>query len=463
MSNYLLVDYGSTNTKITAVNIEKCEIIGTAKSFTTVEEDISIGFNNALKNLFNEVGEFEYEKILACSSAAGGLRIVAIGLVKELTAKAARLAAFSAGAKVIKTFCNELTLEEINEIEEIHPEIILLTGGTNGGNKEVAINNYKKILKMKKSDIPVIFAGNKCCTDEIRQLAKDNGREVVLTENVMPEFNELNISPAQNAIREVFLNRIIKAKGFTKVSSLIDGILMPTPAAVLAAAQLLSKGTENEKGFGELMIIDVGGATTDVYSIGSGNPTLANVIYKGLPEPFAKRTVEGDLGVRYTVKFLLEESNISEIASLSGISEDEVGNIVEQLCSNPELLPGDLDNIDKIDFALASQCLKIASDRHSGEIEKAFTSSGQVYIQTGKDLTNINKVIGTGGSIINATRQCEIINNVLLRSDSNRLKPKKATIYLDKFYILSAMGLLADTYPEVAIRILKKEIKELTK
>ena len=130
MKNYLLIDFGSTNTKLTAVDVENAEIIGTAKHFTTVEEDIRIGYNNALKELYSKYGKLEFEKIVACSSAAGGLKMAAIGLVKELTVEAAKRVCYGAGGKVDLVFSHFITSSEVEQIKEKKIDIVLLAGGT---------------------------------------------------------------------------------------------------------------------------------------------------------------------------------------------------------------------------------------------------------------------------------------------------------------------------------------------
>ena len=137
MKAVLLIDFGSTYTKITAVDVDEEKILGTAQSYTTIETDIINGLNNALAILKEKIGDIQFEEQYACSSAAGGLRMVAIGLVPELTAKAARQASLGAGAKVIKTYSYELTEGDLEEIDRINPDICLLTGGTDGGNKEM--------------------------------------------------------------------------------------------------------------------------------------------------------------------------------------------------------------------------------------------------------------------------------------------------------------------------------------
>ena len=202
MEGILLIDFGSTYTKVTAVDIDNESIMGTAKALTTVETDISEGLENALKILQSKTGKVEYNIKLACSSAAGGLRMTASGLVPELTSKAAKMAALSAGAKVIKVYSYELTLEDAEEIYSAKPDLFLLTGGTDGGNKKVLLHNAK-VLAGIDLDFPVVMAGNKSVGLEVAGIIFESGKEVTVCSNVMPEFNELNFDPARNAIRNI--------------------------------------------------------------------------------------------------------------------------------------------------------------------------------------------------------------------------------------------------------------------
>ena len=278
MNAYLLLDFGSTYTKLTAVDVDNEEILATAKDITTIDSDIMIGFNKAYEELMRQLEgkEVNFVKKLACSSAAGGLKMVAVGLVPDLTAEAAKRAALGAGARVIKVYSYELTKDEIEEIRGLDLDIILLAGGTNGGNKQCIIHNAKMLVE-GNINLPIVVAGNKIANDEIREIFKEAGFYFSITENVMPQLNSLNVEPAREEIRKVFMDRITDAKGLSNAENFINGILMPTPAAVLKAAQVLGQGSDEEDGIGDLIIVDIGGATTDIHSIGYGEPTKGGV------------------------------------------------------------------------------------------------------------------------------------------------------------------------------------------
>lgn len=383
--------------------------------------------------------------------------MVACGLVPELTAEAAKQASLGAGAKIMKVYSYQLTEDDAEEIAELNPDIFLLTGGTDGGNKDVVIDNAKVIASIPL-DFPVVIAGNRSASRTCERIVRESGKQAIVCENVMPKFNQLNIEPAQNKIREVFLERIIKARGLSKISNLISGIMMPTPAAVLAAMSLLSKGTENQPGIGDLVAVDVGGATTDVYSMSYGEPDKVNTVIKGLPEPFAKRTVEGDIGMRYSAAGIVEAAGIANICRLSGLSEERAWELIEQITSHTDMLP-DTEDVAKLDFALASMAVRVGMTRHAGYVEKVFTPVGETFLQTGKDLSRVEKVIITGGSLIHADNVKEIACQALYDlKEPMSLKPQHAEILVDKEYILSAMGLLSKYDAETALKIMKKEL-----
>lgn len=457
MSNVLLIDFGSTYTKLTAVDIIKEEILATAASYTTVQTDINDGLNEGLRLLREKTGEIEYEKCYACSSAAGGLRMVTSGLVPELTGEAAKLASLGAGAKVVGVYSFELTESDLEEIRRAAPDIFLLVGGTDGGNKECILHNAKMLASINPQ-FPIVIAGNRSAASECNKILE--GCEIYICPNVMPKFGVLQIEPVQKQIREIFLNRIIQAKGLSRATELLSDIMMPTPSAVLQAMELLADGYGEEKGIGALVAVDVGGATTDVYSIAEGMPEHMNTVYKGIPEPYAKRTVEGDIGMRYSLGGIVETAGMARICSLSGLSAERVNALVKELENHKDKIPCEGDELEKLDFALASCAIEEAVERHAGTITETYTMMGQTFLQEGKNLTGVKSIVVTGGSLIHTKRTAEIASHALYSNlKPASLKPKKADVWVDRTYILAAMGLLSSYYPETALRIMKKELE----
>ena len=455
--NILTVDFGSTYTKLTAINATDAIILGTASAFTTIDTDIIHGFNTALCTLEEKIGTFTYDHLLCCSSAGGGLKMVALGLVPELTAKAARLAASSAGAKVIKTYSFEISRMEQEEIYDINPDIILLCGGTDGGNKEVITANARRLCEIER-DFTVIVAGNKSASHTIKEIFEAYGKDYMITNNVMPTFNQLDIEPARKSIREVFIRKIIDAKGLSGVQAMASDDVIPTPLAVMAGCELLSKGTSKTSGIGDFMAVDLGGATTDIYSMSNGKPSMSNVLIKGLPEPFSKRTVEGDLGMRYSLHSLFETFDIDRMTGETGIEKSDMTAWIDRCTANPDTI-AICTNEQRIDEALAQHAIEIAIERHCGYLESSYTPLGEIFTLIGKDLSSISYIIGIGGAIINSLHPSGMLKGAIYNPQKPFImKPRQPEFLFDSNYIFAAMGLLSQVNPELALHFMKKEI-----
>jgi len=457
MKYYLLVDFGSTYTKLTLVDLELKSIIKTSKALTTVNTNIADGYNEAVNKLYDDLDKkVKFDKIVACSSANGGLKMAAIGLVEELTTEAAKRVCLGAGAKVELVLSHNINNQEVNSIIDHKIDIILLAGGANGGNKECVIHNAKKLAD-SNIKAPIVYAGNKDAIDQISEILSKSNKEFYICENVMPKINILNIESAKNKIKEIFVENIIDAKGIKKIEEEIDQVILPTPNAVLIACELLSKGYLNEKGLGDLMLADIGGATTDIYSMSNGLPTQMNAVLSGLEEPFAKRTVEGDLGMRYSSLGILQSYSNSELNDYLN-NQIDISSETKKRHDNIEFLP--LTNFDfEVEDILASKCIDVSIERHVGTLKSYYTPMGIMYHQVGKDLTNINYFIGTGGVVINSKNPVNILRKALKNPlKPLELRPINPIFLLDKDYILSAMGLLSIEFPEIALKIMKEKM-----
>jgi uncharacterized protein (TIGR01319 family) len=249
------------------------------------------------------------------------------------------------------------------------------------------------------------------------------------------------------------MQRIVEAKGLNKAKELVNHVIMPTPVAVLNAAVVLSQGTEGLPGMGELIVVDVGGATTDIYSIARGNPTKRAAMLKGLPEPYAKRTVEGDLGVRHNI------DTLADICTQKGITVD--CEVLADFHADASRTPTN-DREAAVDTILTRIAVETSFERHVGKIETVYGSQGEMLIQVGKDLSEVKIVIGTGGPITHSSAPAEILKGVLAESENgNLLKPHSADFYLDRDYIMYAMGLLSQSAPKAALKILKEHLKRV--
>ena len=277
----------------------------------------------------------------------------------------------------------------------------------------------------------------------------------------MPRLNVLNIDNARDCIRNIFLNNIIVAKGIKKIEGEIDRLILPTPESVLRAATLLADGYMREAGLGEIVLVDIGGATTDMYSICSASAKRSDVVIKGLEEPYAKRTVEGDLGMRYSALGVLNSLTEEEIKL---INLDENVDLVKELNYRHEHVDSIPENEEQahIDVIMGRICVDKAMGRHAGKMEEAYTPMGMLYNQTGKDLSKINYVIGTGGVLVHNDNPQKILSAVeYTLSKGLELRPRSPRYMLDKDYILSAMGLLAEIDPLLSLKIMKKNIVKI--
>jgi uncharacterized protein (TIGR01319 family) len=185
-----------------------------------------------------------------------------------------------------------------------------------------------------------------------------------------------------------------------------------------------------------------------------------NTVYKGLPEPYDKRTVEGDIGMRYSIRGIVDAAGIARVSALSGLSESRVEQLVSYLRDHTDIVPNGDEELEKLDFALAAMAVEEAVSRHAGTIEETYTMMGLTYVQSGKNLTKVKQIVVTGGSLIHAKRTAEIAAFAKFSPRTpTSLRPREADVWVDRSYILAAMGLLSTHYPQAALHIMKKELE----
>ncbi len=462
MKTTLLFDLGSTYTKCAVIALDEARVVGQASSLTTVGSDVSLGVAAAVARAIG--GRFnpkDFDLIRATSSAAGGLRIVALGLTETMTAHAAQQAALGAGGKVVATYTGKLDEAGMRAIECHAPDVILLSGGFDGGDCATIVHNAQ-FLALSRLRCPIVVAGNRDAKDEI--VAILNPRfSILAVANVLPEPGRLNLVPAREAIRRVFAEHIVEAKGLHAIREIVDGDVVPTPSAVLTAAQLLADGTPHQRGMGELIVVDVGGATTDVHSIAVGESNRRNVVLELDDEPRVKRTVEGDLGMRVSALTLLEaagEKMVMTKASVGAVhNRDRLREQMMQLSKEVGLVPTD-DATRALDLGLGRSAVALAVERHVGRLVREAGSS--VIIQRGKDLTEVGHVIGTGGVFAHSPDAAQMLDEVVATSrDTVSLKPRAPKLWVDKSYLLWACGLLAEVDAETAMRVARQTMTEV--
>ena len=472
----LLIDFGSTYTKVVAVDLRSSEVIGRSQAASTVNTDVREGLMQALAALHEKHALFnapptnlralENKLVLASSSAAGGLRMVVIGLVPGLTVEAANQAALGAGAKLVGSWSFKLEEKAAAEIVAQRPDMILLTGGTDGGDSATILHNARLLARSALS-VPIVMAGNQVVLGEVCDLLRNSGKELRCAANVMPRSGQLAVESAREEIRKLFMERITHAKGMDGLSGLVP-VILPTPMAVLQGALLGAQGTEEESGWGDMLVVDVGGATTDVHSIGYGQATGPQIVEQGLPEPFAKRTVEGDLGIRFNAGTLLDRVGLDEFEKefRAGFpaftaSREELATYINDVSQETARVP-QADWQSAVDAQLARIAVDLAVERHVGKKERIITREGETWVYYGKDLSETRTLIGTGGVFIYNPHLSHILSPS--GGDDYRydvLRPKNPSLFVDSSYLLYAVGLLSQSQPDVAARLFKKYMRPL--
>jgi uncharacterized protein (TIGR01319 family) len=296
-----------------------------------------------------------------------------------------------------------------------------------------------------------VLAGNRDVADEAAALLAHT--EVTVCANVMPEFNVLDVEPARAAIRRVFIERIVHAKGIDRAQAEFDQVLMPTPAAVMEGARLVADGCAGVTGLGPLLVVDPGGATTDVHSIAEGQSSTPGVVPQGLPEPRVKRSVEGDLGMRHNAATIVEAVGLDAIAAQAGLTSRRVSELLGEIARDVLRLPQSADEI-ALDQALVSAAVHQAVLRHCGTVATVYTANGPVTVQHGKDLSDLAVVIGTGGALVHGRDPAAVLRCTLARADEPlSLRPRHPRFLLDREYLLYACGLLGSVEPQAALEL----------
>ncbi len=424
----LTIEVGSTITKVNGFErLEDGSFQHLAQGFaaTSISQgDVGLGVDQALEALKTHFpGKINHPETFVNSSAAGGLRMTVHGLTYSMTARAAREAALGAGGIVKMVTAGELDEFDLEEIQEINPNIILLAGGVDYGEKEIVLRNAEKIASLHLN-VPVLYAGNAAIRKPIQMIFEKAGIETLQVANVFPDVDVLNIEPVRKVIHDLFNKHIIHAPGMARLAELTQWGILPTPGAVLNAAELFAEE------MGDCLIFDVGGATTDVHSVTHGSLEWASRLIE--PEPYAKRTVEGDLGVFVNAHNIIENENDPQW-------NENISNLVPIPTTGKQ---------KELTHWLCSRAVDTAMRRHAGIISDFYTPSGKKQIVKGKDLTAIKWVIGTGGALTLVDGGEEILRSVCTGAGKYLLPSSEAYIILDKEYRFSALGTLAQVYPK---------------
>lgn len=449
----LVAEIGSTTTVVNAFKDLDTDptFVGQGQAPTSVADgDVTIGLKSAVQDLKNSLGvdSITYDELLATSSAAGGLKMTVHGLVYDMTAKAAKEAALGAGANIHHVTAGKLRKSDLKHILEIKPNIILIAGGVDYGESETALHNAELIAKLDL-EVPVIYAGNIVNHDDVIDLFEEAGKRsfLYIVENVYPKIDVLNVEPTRKVIQDVFEEHIVHAPGMSHVREMVNGPIIPTPGAVMEASKLLKME------IGDLMTIDVGGATTDIHSVTDGSEEINMILLN--PEPIAKRTVEGDLGVYVNMRNIVSLIGKEKLMRDLQVTEAEIDQLVEEHIPIP---------VSDLQFRfverLTKEAVVVSSDRHAGGFRDLYAGSGKKTMAEGKDLTGVKYIIGTGGALTRLPNRMEIMKAIAYSNKGHKLLPtREATILVDNDYIMASLGVLSKEYPEAALKLMKKSLQ----
>ena len=450
-----LTDFGSTFTKVSLVDECSGELLAAGQHPTTVATDVMEGFDHAYRAALRSAGLRDADRRLAASSAAGGLRMAAVGLVDDLTASAARRCALSAGAKVDAVFSGSLGPEDVSALGADPPDIILFAGGTDGGERRRVLDNARAVAAARGGAV-VVVACNREIAEAVAHEFLVTGHEVIVVDNVLPDVDQERSRPAREAIREVFITRVVRSRELSSSAELFDSIVMPSPAAVLACAELIADRSAPPRTATDVMIIDVGGATTDVHSVvGVGASPSPERIARGAPAPAVSvRSVEGDLGVRWGADAVLAHDR-RRLTEVLDVSSRDLERSVAALQADPGLVPAD-ELHRRLDRALAASCVFIATERHVGRIETRYEpGEGAQTTVNGPDLRTVGLVLATGGPLVcDPHESAGTVAEALARLRGAHAGPRDPAILVDENYICAAAGLLSTVNPDAARRLL---------
>jgi uncharacterized protein (TIGR01319 family) len=476
-------DCGSTTTKAILIQYdeEKGEYRQThrGEAPTTVEapfEDVTMGVLNSVQELaelsgrklvdennriIKERAENEGADIyISTSSAGGGLQMMVAGVVRSMTAESAERAALGAGAIVMDVIASNdhrLPHEQIERIRQLRPDMILLSGGIDGGTKKHVVELAELIAAADPKPrlgigykLPIIYAGNKDATDDVK-VALEEKVDLVVVDNLRPVLERENLSPAREKIHDMFMEHVMQqAPGYKKLMGWTDAPIMPTPGAV---GNIIARVAEMNTL--EVIGVDIGGATTDVFSVfkdpGDGTPVF-------------NRTVSANLGMSYSISNVLAEAGLANIARWVPFAIDEkiLRNQIKNKMVRPTTIPQTLHSL-VLEQAIAREALRLAFIQHKSfatvlkgvqqqrTISDAFDQSGTE--NTIVNLMNLNLLVGSGGVLSHAPRRNQ---SAMMMLDAFR--PEGITILaVDSIFMMPHLGVLAEVHPKAATEVFLKD------
>ncbi|HYN66905.1 MAG TPA: glutamate mutase L [Ornithinibacter sp.] len=428
MPSVLCVDVGSTFTKAVLVDAGTGEVLGTASHPTTVAGDVMDGVDAVRATLapHGEPGE-----VLVCSSAGGGLRLAVVGYEREVTAEAGQRVGLSAGAKVVHVASGPMTGADVSALRAADPDLVLLVGGTDGGNADVLLHNAERIAKARLQ-APVVVAGNSEAAGEVAALLSSTGRRHVVTGNVLPRIGVVAPEAARSAIREAFLTHVIGGKGLSRGRGFAELVRAPTPDAVLRGVEVLAQVVG-----GDVLVVDVGGATTDVYSVITPHGEDATIHREVVGTLWHARTVEADLGMRWTAEGVVDAAARERLPLGPGTP----GYAAAVVRDPAHLATSDAEW--SAEEEIAATAAVVAVRRHGRPPHPS---------ERPRPLAEVVVVVGSGGVLRHAPGDLgpRVLARVARDHGGGWRVPEGARLRVDTAYVLFAVGLLADDHPSAA-------------
>jgi uncharacterized protein (TIGR01319 family) len=452
----LLADFGSTFTKVLAVDLDAAVIAG--HGLCPSGGDLMDSYDKAAGAALGQVrGPATVALELAASSAGGGLRMAAVGLVPELTALAAQTAALNAGARLLAVLAGRLTGADAARLSALAPEIVLFAGGTDDGQQQRVLDNAAAIAG-SLAGAHVVVACNRAVGRMVAGLLAPGAASVTVVPNVLPELGRTRTGPAREEIGRLFLRHVIAGKRLSASPRFAALVRMATPDAVLRAAVLCAE-TAGSPGEGPGAIVtDVGGATTDVYSAVPGPPAARAPL---VSRP-VMRTVQGDLGLRSGAAGVLAADGGWLAAQFPAPAYGP--GWLAAACARRQAEPAAVYGYGPqllLDRALAVSCLARALQRHAGTRVVRPGPGGRAEVRhLDPDLTGCRVLVAGGGLLRAADRPEEVVRAALDRLPAAALAPRQARVVIDRGYVLAAAGLLAPAHPKVAADLLRHELPE---
>src|SRR3954451_25104097 len=418
----ICVDFGSTFTKSLLVDLADGRITGAAEHRTTIDTDVLDGYDACLAALVEQDARAADAPTLACSRAGGGLRIAVVGNEELVTAEAGRRVALSSGGKVGAVFAAGRG-DDLREITASEPDVVLLTGGTDGGNPEPILACARELAPVWSG--PVVVAGDADALADVAEILAHH--PLVVAPNIVPRIGVLAPEGARTAIRELFLSHVIGGKHLSSRTDFVAMVQGATPDVVLTGVELLAEVA------GDTVVVDVGGATTDVHSVVELDPEDAGLSREVVATTRITRTVEGDLGMRWSAVTTAEAAGRADLVEAAVRRRADVGFVPKS------------DAECEVDEEIAREAVGLALRRHAGRSKVVLSPEGRVLERTGKDLRQVDLLVGSGGVLRHGRAGVaeRVFAGSLGEVEGGWQLPRRARVTVDQHYVLAAAGLLA--------------------